>query len=371
MREIANLVLADGTIFQGLRVGAKKKVCAEIVFNTAMAGYQEILTDPSYAEQIITFTQPHIGNTGINERDHESNHIFAKGIVMRSLSTYTNHYLSKESLENFLLRHDIPAITEVDTRFLTQHLRQYGSQAACIAPSTVSIEMAQHLAQTFSGLKNKDLASVVTTKEIYEWSSPHDFIVKPANTACHIVVYDYGVKHSILRYLVSYGAKVTVVPAKTPVKEILALQADGVLLSNGPGDPAACDYAIENAKTLMAKKIPILGICLGHQILALATGAKTEKMDSGHHGANHPLYCLETQRVGISSQNHGFVVSDLHLPAQLKITHRSLFDKSIAGFIHTDLPVTGFQGHPEAGPGPSELAEVLANFVSLLIKKRK
>ena len=353
------LVLADGTCFQGVSVGHTGMVSGEVVFNTSQTGYQEVLTDPSYAEQLIAFTQPHIGNVGINEADMESDRIFAKGAIMHSLSSLASNWRAENTLLHFLKEQNIVAISEIDTRALTHHLRKFGSQSGCVMTGEVDYDLALIHAQNFAGLKGKDLVKEISTKNSYAWGTgKKDFY--------HVVVCDFGVKRSILNCLSDLGFAVTVVPATTNIKTILALKPNGVVLSNGPGDPAACGYAIEITKSLLLHQIPMMAICLGHQLLALASGAKTEKMAFGHHGANHPIKNLKNNSVYISSQNHGFVVSDDHLPSCLNVTHRSLFDNSIAGIERIDVPAFGFQGHPEAGPGPIELTHLFTQFKSMI-----
>lgn len=373
MKNSAVLVLADGSIFEGISVGAPGQVCGEVVFNTAQTGYQEILTDPSYTEQIIVFTQPHIGNVGVNTFDMESSRVWLSGAVMRSFSSVASNWRSEETLANFLQKHKVIAISEVDTRALTQHLRTHGSQPGCIMAGEVDLKRALHYAQNYSSMAGKNLAEVVTTPNIYQWEKgtsdnkwSNTQQILPESTQQHIVVYDFGVKHNILRYLVDLACRVTVVSANTTAEEVLALQPDGIMLSNGPGDPAACLEIIDQIKILLTKGIPIFGICLGHQLLALASGAQTKKMIFGHHGANHPVVCLATGTVAISSQNHGFVVAEETLPTCLQITHRSLFDNTIAGITRTDIPAFSFQGHPEASPGPTELTHLFNRFIVLI-----
>lgn len=355
----AVLALADGSIFHGVSVGAKGQTQGEVVFNTAMTGYQEILTDPSYTQQIVTLTYPHIGNTGINPDDMESRGAFASGLIMRSCSPIVSNWRATQSLPDFLKAHKVVAIAGIDTRYLTHILREKGAQNGCIMAGVVDVERALQTARAFSGLNGKDLAVEVSTTQIYNFPST------PTPTY-HIVVYDFGVKYNILRALTARDCKVTVVPAKTPVKDVLALKPDGVVLSNGPGDPAACDYAIAAAKALMQEKIPLLGICLGFQIIALACGAKTVKMKFGHHGANHPVQDVRSKKVFITSQNHGFSVDKNTLPSELTVTHVSLFDDTLQGFVHNTLPVMTFQGHPEAGPGPNDVMGLFDEFVSVI-----
>lgn len=353
------LVLSDGAVFEGTSIGQKGQVCGEIVFNTAQTGYQEILTDPSYADQLIVFTQPHIGNVGINSSDMESDRVFANGVIMRNASEVASHWRSEETLGNFLKKQKIIAISEIDTRALTHHLRQFGSQSACMMAGDIDESKALNDAKKFSGLLGKDLVQKVTTKETY-------FFGTHKTDLYHIVVYDFGVKRSILNCLADLECAVTVVPATTKAEAVLGLKPNGIVLSNGPGDPSACVYAIEAVKSLLNNKIPIMAICLGHQLLALASGAKIKKMDFGHHGVNHPIQHIKNNTVSISSQNHGFVVSEESLPTCLNITHRSLFDGSIAGIERGDAPAFGFQGHPEAGPGPVELKKLFKQFKSMI-----
>ncbi|HLB56985.1 MAG TPA: glutamine-hydrolyzing carbamoyl-phosphate synthase small subunit [Coxiellaceae bacterium] len=369
--EPATLALADGSLFQGISIGASGETVGEVVFNTAMTGYQEILTDPSYSQQIITFTYPHIGNTGINSEDNESKKIFAAGLIIRELSPIVSNWRATESLPDFLKKQNIIAIANMDTRRLTHILREKGAQGGCIITGKINPDVAIKKAKAFSGLNGKDLAIEVSTKNKYEWThlTPDRVAIEqmeveaPATTPRHVVVLDFGVKTNILRLLSERNCKVTVVPAKTSAEEILKLNPDGVVLSNGPGDPAACDYAIETTKKLIAKKIPLFGICLGFQILALAFGAKTKKMKFGHHGANHPVQELKTKKVFITSQNHGFCVDEKTLPEELIITHISLFDKTLQGFKHKTLPVIAFQGHPEAAPGPNDIVNLFDEFL--------
>jgi carbamoyl-phosphate synthase small subunit len=349
------LVLSDGTIFEGVSIGQKGHVCGEVVFNTAQTGYQEVLTDPSYTEQLIVFTQPHIGNVGINSEDMESDRIFANGIIMHSVSEVASNWRSEETLQNFLKKQQLIAISEIDTRALTHHLRHFGSQSGCIMTGDIDYNQALNYAKSFSGLLGKDLVQEVTTKKSYTFG-------QHKTDSHHIVVYDYGVKRSILKCLSSLDCSVTIVPATTKAEDVLALKPDGIVLSNGPGDPSACTYAIETIKSLLKNEIPIMAICLGHQLLALASGAQTKKMAFGHHGANHPIQHIKNSTVSISNQNHGFVVSEENLPKCLSVTHRSLFDSTIAGIERLDVPAFGFQGHPEAGPGPVELTLLFKQF---------
>ncbi len=371
----AILVLADGTKFRGTSIGIKGSVVGEIVFNTAMTGYQEILSDPSYTEQIITFTYPHIGNTGINLEDFESKKVFANGLIIRDLPFAYSNFRAKNSLSDFLKKQKIIGISGIDTRALTQHLRTNGAQAGCISTGVINEKQAIKKARSFQGIAGMDLAKVVSTKKKYttkegEWKLGLGY-KKVSSFKYHVVAYDFGIKKNILRMLISRGCKVTVVPAKLPVKQVLAMKPNGVFLSNGPGDPEPCDYAIDNIKVILEKKLPIFGICLGHQLLALASGAKTIKMKFGHHGANHPVQDKETGKVFITSQNHGFTVDSLSIPKNIKITHISLFDKSLQGISLMDAPAFSFQGHPEASPGPSEMDYLFDKFIKMMSKGKK
>ncbi|MDC0183212.1 glutamine-hydrolyzing carbamoyl-phosphate synthase small subunit [Nitrosomonadales bacterium] len=371
----AILVLADGTKFRGTSIGIKGSVVGEIVFNTAMTGYQEILSDPSYTEQIITFTYPHIGNTGINLEDFESKKVFANGLIIRDLPIAYSNFRAKNSLSDFLKKQKIIGISGIDTRALTQHLRTNGAQAGCITTGVINEKQAIKKARSFQGIAGMDLAKVVSTKKKYttkegEWELGLGY-KKVSLTKYHVVAYDFGIKKNILRMLISRGCKVTVVPAKLPAKQVLALKPHGVFLSNGPGDPGPCDYAIENIKVILEKKLPIFGICLGHQLLALASGAKTIKMKFGHHGANHPVQDTETGKVFITSQNHGFTVDNVSIPTNIKITHISLFDKTLQGISLMDAPAFSFQGHPEASPGPSEMDYLFDKFIGMMSKGKK
>jgi len=365
----AILALADGTLFKGVSIGAEGHCVAEIVFNTAMTGYQEILTDPSYSGQIVTLTYPHIGNTGVNPEDSESTKAHAAGLVIRDCPVRLSNFRSTQSLPDYLKAQGVVAISGIDTRKLTRILREKGSMGACIFVGD-DAERALELARSFPGLKGQDLAKVVTTDKSYDWSEGSwelgQGFGKPATDRFHVVAYDFGVKANILRLMADRGCKVTVVPAQTPLADVLAYEPDGVFLSNGPGDPEPCDYAIEACKGLLERKLPVFGICLGHQILGLAVGAKTLKMKNGHHGANHPVQELASGRVFITSQNHGFAVDATTLPANAKVTHISLFDQSLQGFELTDRPAFCFQGHPEATPGPRDIASLFDKFISLM-----
>ena len=373
----ALLVLEDGSVFKGTAIGASGVSVGEVVFNTSMTGYQEILTDPSYAEQIVTLTYPHIGNTGINSEDCESNKIWAKGLIIRDLPLLLSNFRSEQSLSDYLEENNILGIADIDTRRLTRILRDKGAQNGCIIASNTlddipldeSVALAK--AQAFSGLKGLDLAKEVTCDEYYQWTDGswvlgEGYQTNLDNPKFHVVAYDFGVKRNILRMLADRGCKLTVVPAKTTADEVLALKPDGVFLSNGPGDPEPCDYAITAIKQLLETNIPIFGICLGHQLLALASGAKTVKMKFGHHGANHPVKDIKGQRVMITSQNHGFAVDENNLPNTLEVTHVSLFDKSLQGIHRTDKPAFSFQGHPEASPGPHDAAPLFDHFIELM-----
>ncbi|MCQ8182513.1 glutamine-hydrolyzing carbamoyl-phosphate synthase small subunit [Methylomonas sp. SURF-1] len=375
MNKPALLVLEDGTAFHGVSIGADGCSVGEVVFNTALTGYQEILSDPSYARQIVTLTYPHIGNVGTNAEDDESTKVFASGLVIRDLPLLASSWRQQQTLPEYLQRHNVVAIADIDTRQLTRLLRDKGAQRGCImAGETVDIEAATRAIADFPGLQGMDLAKEVTTGQAYEWTenvwrlgAGHQ--VAP-DLVKHVVAYDFGVKRNILRLLANRGCRVTVVPAKTPAAEVLALNPDGVFLSNGPGDPEPCDYAIEAIKAILEKKVPVFGICLGHQLLALASGAKTEKMKFGHHGANHPVQDLASGRVMISSQNHGFAVSPDSLPANLQATHVSLFDGSLQGIARTDVPAFSFQGHPEASPGPHDVESLFDDFIVLMDQSR-
>ncbi len=354
----AILALADGSVFQGISVGQPGIAVGEVVFNTAMTGYQEIISDPSYAEQLITFTCPHIGNVGMNSADQESDRPEAKGIILRDLSPIVSNWRAEEDLTSYLIRYGLVAIAGVDTRRLTRLLREKGAQNGCIMTDQIDAKTAIANACAFTGLENLDLAKKVCSKTPYLFCEGRE--------DRHLVVYDFGVKRSILQALAALDCKITVVPAEFPAKEVLAMRPQGVVLSNGPGDPAACEYAIDNARIFLAENMPLLGICLGCQILGLALGAKTFKMKLGHHGANHPVQALETGRVFITSQNHGFAIDENSLPEKVRVTHRSLFDHTVQGIAHLEKPVWAFQGHPEAGPGPLEMKGLFAEFIQRL-----
>lgn len=378
MTKPAILALADGSIFRGEAIGADGQTVGEVVFNTAMTGYQEILTDPSYAQQIVTLTYPHIGNTGTTPEDAESNRVWSAGLVIRDLPLVASNWRNTMSLSDYLKANNVVAIAGIDTRRLTRILREKGAQNGCImAGDNISEEAAIAAAQGFPGLKGMDLAKVVSTKEKYEWHSTvwdlktdSHATIEASELPYHVVAYDYGVKVNILRMLVERGCRVTVVPAQTPAAEALALKPDGVFLSNGPGDPEPCDYAIQAIKDVLETDIPVFGICLGHQLLALASGAKTLKMGHGHHGANHPVQDLDSGVVMITSQNHGFAVDEATLPANVRAIHKSLFDGTLQGIERTDKSAFSFQGHPEASPGPNDVAPLFDRFINEMAKRR-
>jgi len=369
-------VLADGTIFKGTAIGAFGGSVGEVVFNTSMTGYQEILTDPSYAEQIVTLTYPHIGNTGTNQEDEESSQIWAKGLIIRDLPLLASNFRNQQSLSDYLSERNIIGIADIDTRRLTRLLRDKGAQNGCLmAGADVDdpdrVADALHKAQQFPGLKGMDLAKEVTTKTSVVWTQGRwqlgqGHVAPEQKPDFHVVAYDFGVKRNILRMLRDRGCKVTVVPAKTPASDVLAMAPDGVFLSNGPGDPEPCDYAINAIKTIIDTSLPVFGICLGHQLLGLASGAKTQKMKFGHHGANHPVKDVKRGTVMITSQNHGFALDESSLPDTLEVTHVSLFDGSLQGVQRTDKPAFGFQGHPEASPGPHDVAPLFDHFIELM-----
>ncbi len=372
----ALLVLEDGSVFKGTAIGAQGVSVGEVVFNTSMTGYQEILTDPSYAEQIVTLTYPHIGNTGTNPEDVESDKIWSKGLVIRDLPLVASNFRNEQTLSDYLKANNIVGIADIDTRRLTRILRDKGAQNGCIM-CVDSLDEAEALSQAkaFPGLKGMDLAKVVSTTETQQWDGGVWELGTGYKTGSdykyHVVAYDYGAKHNILRMLVDRGCKLTLVPAQTPAEDVLAMNPDGVFLSNGPGDPEPCDYAIEAIKTIVDTGLPVFGICLGHQLLALASGAKTVKMKFGHHGANHPVKDLERDVVMITSQNHGFAVDEASLPDTLKVTHISLFDKSLQGIHRTDKPAFSFQGHPEASPGPHDAAALFDHFIDLIEQSKQ
>ena len=378
MSQKALLALQDGSLFWGQSIGIAGETVGEVVFNTAMTGYQEILTDPSYARQIVTLTYPHIGNVGTCRGDEESARVYAAGLVIRDLPMIASNWRSEMPLADYLRQHKTVAIANIDTRRLTRILREKGAQNGCIiAGDKIDENQAIAKAQAFAGLKGMDLAKEVTTAKQYQWTQGSWNIVTnqhaqhdAASLKYHVVAYDYGIKRNILNMLVDRGCRVTVVPAKTTAAEVLKMQPDGVFLSNGPGDPEPCDYAITAIREILKTETPVFGICLGHQLLGLASGARTVKMKFGHHGANHPVQDLDKKTVMISSQNHGFAVDENNLPVTLRPTHRSLFDGSLQGIHRTDKPAFSFQGHPEASPGPHDVSPVFDHFIEL-IKKRK
>ena len=371
--QVALLALEDGQIFKGKSIGASGNTVGEVVFNTSMTGYQEILTDPSYTQQIVALTYPHIGNTGTNLVDEESDKIYASGLIIRDLPFMVSNWRSDMPLDEYLSSHNIVAISDIDTRALTRYLRENGSLKGCIVTGDdIDEATAIKKAQSFAGLKNMDLAKVVSTTEKYEFNKG-SYSLESGNFGAldakfKVVVYDYGVKKNILRMLVDRGCDLTVVNAQTPVDEVLAMNPNGVFLSNGPGDPEPCDYAISSIQTLLEKDMPIFGICLGHQLLSLASGAKTEKMKFGHHGANHPVQDLDSKQVMITSQNHGFAVAEDNMPDTLEVTHRSLFDNSIQGVRVVGKPAFSFQGHPEASPGPHDVSSLFDIFIQEMSK---
>lgn len=366
----AILVLADGSVFRGTAIGADGITVGEVVFNTAITGYQEILTDPSYARQIVTLTYPHIGSVGVNKEDEECGNIWAAGLVIRDLPLLESNFRSKQALDVYLKTRNILGIANIDTRRLTRILREKGAQNGCIMTGDVDEAEALSAAKAFSGLKGLDLAKEVTVKEPYVWDEGSwalgEGFQAPSEKAFKVVAYDFGVKRNILRMLVDRGCDLTVVPAETPAKDVLDMNPDGIFLSNGPGDPEPCDYAIAAIQEFLQTDIPIFGICLGHQLLALASGAKTVKMKFGHHGGNHPVQNLETGQVMITSQNHGFAADEASLPDNVKVTHKSLFDDSLQGIHLTDKPAFSFQGHPEASPGPHDAAPLFDHFIELM-----
>jgi carbamoyl-phosphate synthase small subunit len=381
----AILALADGAVFVGQSIGFSGHTVGEVVFNTSMTGYQEILTDPSYCQQIVTLTYPHIGNYGINTQDVESSKVYAAGLIIKDLPLIASNFRSTQSLSDYLIESKTVAISNIDTRQLTRHLRTHGAQNGCImglaagvVVTQAYIDQAIAIAKAAPSMSGLDLAKVVSTKTTFEWTQTEwtlfgadnkpDFGTQSA-PQFHVVAYDFGVKHNILRMLAARGCRVTVVPAQTPASEVLALKPNGVFLSNGPGDPEPCDYAVNAAATLMQSGLPLFGICLGHQIMALASGAKTFKMKFGHHGANHPVKDLATGHVAITSQNHGFAVDEKTLPANLKPTHISLFDGTLQGIARTDCSAFSFQGHPEASPGPQDIGTLFDKFIAMMASK--
>ena len=378
MTKPAILALADGSIFRGEAIGADGQTVGEVVFNTAMTGYQEILTDPSYAQQIVTLTYPHIGNTGTTPEDAESDRVWAAGLVIRDLPLVASNWRNTLSLDDYLKANNVVAIAGIDTRRLTRILREKGAQNGCImAGDDISEEAAIAAARAFPGLKGMDLAKEVSTKDTYQWrssvwnlASDSHPDVPNSDLPYHVVAYDYGVKVNILRMLVERGCHLTVVPAQTPAADVLALNPDGVFLSNGPGDPEPCDYAIQAIKEVLQTEIPVFGICLGHQLLALAAGAKTVKMGHGHHGANHPVQDVDSGVVMITSQNHGFAVDEATLPSNVRAIHKSLFDGTLQGIELTDKAAFSFQGHPEASPGPNDVSPLFDRFIESMAKRR-
>lgn len=376
MRPTALLALEDGSLFHGRAIGAVGTTVGEVVFNTAMTGYQEILTDPSYRQQMVTLTYPHIGNTGTNEQDVESGRVQAAGLVIREVPRTPSNWRNGLGLISYLEANNVVGIGDIDTRRLTRLLREKGAQNGCIvAGESIDVDAALAKARAFPGLKGAELAADAGTTEIYAWDEPSwvgpNDSHAPAEQAFHVAVYDYGVKYNILRRLVDCGARVTVVPPRTPLADVLAMNVDGVLLGNGPGDPEPCDYAIETCRELIERSFPTLGICLGHQIMGLAVGAQSLKMKFGHHGANHPVLDVDTGEVLISSQNHGFAIDEASLPDSARVTHRSLFDQSLQGMEIIGKPVFSFQGHPEASPGPHDVAPLFARFIRAMEAHRK
>lgn len=376
MKYTALLALEDGTVFQGQSIGINGQSVGEVVFNTSMTGYQEILTDPSYSQQIVTLTYPHIGNTGTNQEDCESDQVFATGLVIRDLPKMANNWRNTQNLDDYLKSNQVVAIADIDTRQLTRILREKGAQNACIVAGPELDETAAiAAARGFPGLKGMDLAQKVTTDQAYVWDQEEWSLgtgyQRAGPSKYKVVAYDFGVKHNILRILAGMGCEVIVVPATTSSKDVLAESPDGVFLSNGPGDPEPCDYAIKATREIIDAGVPVFGICLGHQILALASGAKTQKMKFGHHGANHPVQDLKTGVVMISSQNHGFAVNEEQLPTNLEVTHRSLFDNTIQGIERTDALAFSFQGHPEASPGPRDVAPLFLRFIEMMQKDKE
>lgn len=376
MSQPAILALEDGSVFRGRSIGAAGQSSGEVVFNTAMTGYQEILTDPSYCQQMVTLTYPHIGNTGTNPEDVESTQVWAAGLIIRDLPLLASNWRMTETLSGYLVRNGVTAIADIDTRRLTRILREKGAQNGAIiagpaAATEGAVEAALAAARAFPGLKGADLAKVVSVTDKYEWTEgswtlDKGYVTPTAAPQFKVVAYDFGVKHNILRLLADRGCEVTVVPAQTSAADVLAMNPDGIFLSNGPGDPAPCDYAIAAIAEFLNTDIPVFGICLGHQLLALASGAQTLKMKFGHHGANHPVQDIDSGRVMITSQNHGFAVDEASLPANLRVTHKSLFDGSLQGIHRTDKPAFSFQGHPEASPGPNDAQPLFDHFIELM-----
>ncbi|PHV10818.1 glutamine-hydrolyzing carbamoyl-phosphate synthase small subunit [Chitinimonas sp. BJB300] len=374
-RPQALLALADGTLFYGSSIGAAGHTVGEVVFNTALTGYQEILTDPSYCRQIVTLTYPHIGNVGVNKEDCESNGVFAAGLIIRDLPLRASNFRQEETLDAYLVRNNTVAIADIDTRKLTRILREKGAQSGCIMAGEIDPVKAVELARGFGSMSGLDLAKVVSCKQPYAWTTREWQLgmgyATQTHSKFHVVAYDFGVKYNILRMLAERGCKLTVVPAQTPAEDVFKLNPDGVFLSNGPGDPEPCDYAISAIKALLDRKLPVFGICLGHQLLALAAGGKTSKMKFGHHGANHPVQDLDDRRVLITSQNHGFQADETSLPANVRVTHRSLFDGTVQGIALTDRPAFSFQGHPEASPGPHDVAYLFDRFIAAMAKNKQ
>ena len=372
----AILALQDGTVFHGTSIGADGQTIGEVVFNTAMTGYQEILTDPSYCRQIVTLTYPHIGNTGTNSEDMESSRIHASGLIIRDSTLLTSSWRSERSFSDFLKQAETVAIADIDTRKLTRIIREKGAQSGCIMTGKPAVKTAVEHARKFPGIAGTDLAKFVTTDNAYQWCHGTTFGRKPLVLSrriapFHVVAYDFGVKRNILRLLSDLDCRLTVVPATTPADEVLELAPTGIFLSNGPGDPEPCDYAIEAIKAFLEEEIPVFGICLGHQLLALAAGARTEKMKFGHHGANHPVQDLATGQVMITSQNHGFAVDEESLPENVEATHRSLFDGTLQGIALKDKPAFSFQGHPEASPGPHDLVPLFERFIGYMDARKR
>jgi carbamoyl-phosphate synthase small subunit len=385
-RPAAVLALADGTVFRGHSIGAPGHTVGEVVFNTAMTGYQEILTDPSYAGQIVTLTYPHIGNTGVNDEDVEAARVYAAGLVIRDLSVRASNFRAQRDLSSYLQHHGVVGIADIDTRKLTRRLREGGAQAGCVVAADATravdekaIERALQRARSYAGMAGQDLAKVVSVKRPYQWNEGSWRLARADGTPgfvageqnrFHVVAYDYGVKQNILRLMADRGCRISIVPAQTGASDVLKLKPDGVFLANGPGDPEPCDYAVEATREFIERRVPMFGICLGHQILGLAVGARTLKMKFGHHGANHPVLDLATRKVYITSQNHGFAVDEKTLPANARITHVSLFDGSLQGFELTDAPAFCFQGHPEASPGPHDICDLFDRFIELMATRR-
>jgi carbamoyl-phosphate synthase small subunit len=378
-RPVAALVLADGTIFRGRSIGVAGETLGEVVFNTAMTGYQEILTDPSYAGQIVTLTYPHIGNTGVNDQDVEAPRVHAAGLVIRDLPVRASNFRAQRDLADYLKDESVVGIAEIDTRKLTRILRESGAQAGCIVAARPgegltdeTVQRASQRARSYAGMAGQDLAKVVSVKQPYQWSDGSwrlmrvdgtSGFVAPDSHRFHVVAYDYGVKQNILRLMADRGCRISTVPAQTSATEVMKLKPDGIFLANGPGDPEPCDYAVEATREFIARKVPTFGICLGHQIMGLAVGARTLKMKFGHHGANHPVLDVDTRKVYITSQNHGFAVDEKTLPPNARVTHVSLFDGSLQGFALTDAPAFCFQGHPEASPGPHDIWDLFDRFI--------